>query len=119
VSHKTAHKARKYWSMLFVLFVFFCGITCVRADDGYRLWLRYEKLPSADKYRQSIRSVAVQGESATFDVIRRELSAGCAGLLGTPIVVGDRDDAAVVVGLPQTSNLIRRLGWEADLRRLG
>ena len=70
-------------------------------------------------YRQRIKSIAVQGKSATFDVIRRELSLGCAGLLGTPVVVGDRDDASVVVGLPQTSTLIRKLQWEAELKRLG
>jgi alpha-glucuronidase len=107
--------------MLFVLFVFFCGITSVRADDGYRLWLRYEQLPakSTNEYRRQINSIAVQGTSPTFDVIRRELSLGCAGLLGTPVVVGDRDDASVIVGLPQTSRLIRKLRWQADLKKLG
>jgi alpha-glucuronidase len=119
VSHKKAHKAHKAQKYWFVLFVFFCGITCAKADDGYRLWLRYEKLPSADTYRQSIRSIAVQGKSATFDVIRRELSFGCAGLLGSPLVVGDRDEASVVVGLPQTSSLIGKLRWEAELKSLG
>ena len=118
MSHKKAQKAHKYWSKCFVLFVLLCGCTCVRAEDGYRLWLRYEKLPSADRYRQSIQSIAVQGKSAAFDAIRRELSVGCAGLLGTPIVVGDRDDASVVVGTPQTSNLISKLGWEAELKNL-
>ncbi len=105
----------------FVLFVLFCGISTVRADDGYRLWLRYEQLPSRSLslYRQHIQSIAVQGKSATFDAIRRELSAGCAGLLGTPIVVGDRDEASVIVGTPQTSNFIRSLGWEAELKSLG
>ena len=114
MSHKKAHKTQKYWLMVFV---FFCGITCARAEDGYRLWLRYEKLPSADRYRQRIQSIAVQGKSATFDAIRRELSVGCAGLLGAPIVVGDRDEASVIVGTPQTSSFIRKLGWEVELTR--
>jgi alpha-glucuronidase len=118
VSHKKAQKALKYWSKCFVLFVLLCGYASVRADDGYRLWLRYEPLPSAYRYRQSIQSIAVQGKSATFDAIRRELSVGCAGLLGTPIVVGDRDDASVIVGTPQTSKFIRKLGWEVELQKL-
>jgi Alpha-glucuronidase len=118
VSHKKAHKAQKYG---FVLFVLFCAITSVKADDGYRLWLRYERLParSLNLYRERIRTVSVQGTSPTFDAIRRELSVGCAGLLETPIPVGDRDDASVVVGLPQTSPLIRKLRWEAELKSLG
>ncbi len=102
----------------FVLFVLFCGISAVKADDGYRLWLRYDKVPSADKYRDRIQSIAVHGKSATFDAIRRELSVGCAGLLGTSIVVGDRDDASVIVGTPQTSNFIRKLGWVIELQRI-
>ncbi|HEY0763596.1 MAG TPA: alpha-glucuronidase family glycosyl hydrolase [Pyrinomonadaceae bacterium] len=118
---KPQQSTQKYLTKAFALFVFFCGITCVKADDGYRLWLRYERLPeqSLNTYRERIKSIAVQGQSATFDAIRRELSVGCAGLLGTPIVVGDRAGASVVVGLPQTSPLIRTLRWTADLKRLG
>ena len=100
------------------VFLFASG---VKADDGYRLWLRYDELPPASVqiYRARIKSVAVQGQSATFDAIRRELTAGCSGLLGTPVVVGDRDDMSVVVGLPETSALIQKLKWEAELKSLG
>ena len=104
-----------------VVFVLLCGCAWVKADDGRRLWLQYDQLPlrSADRYRQRIKSIAVQGNSATFDLIRGELSQGCAGLLGAAVVVGDRDDASVVVGLPQTSNVVRKLRWEAELEKLG
>ena len=108
---------------LLVLFVPFCGY--VKADDGYRLWLRYEQLParSVNMYRERIRSIAVQGKSLTFDAIRNELKLGCSGLLGTQIEVGDIGEdgqkASVVVGVPETSSFIRKLNWEADLRRLG
>ena len=54
-----------------------------------------------------------------FDVIRGELSRGCVGLLGTAIIARDSDDASVVVGLPQTSTLIRKLQWEPELKSLG
>ena len=108
MSHKKAQKAQKillYMLNSFVLFVPFCGYA--KADDGSRLWLRYDQLPS-----QRVGSIAVQGQSATFDVIRREL-------LRAGIVVGNSDDASVVVGLPQTSTLIRKLGWEPELKKLG
>ncbi|HET9711073.1 MAG TPA: alpha-glucuronidase family glycosyl hydrolase, partial [Pyrinomonadaceae bacterium] len=94
----------------------------VRADDGYRLWLRYDQLPprSLNLYRQRIQSIAVQGESPTFNAIRRELRLGCDGLLGAQIKVEqDQNNASVVVGLPETSSLIRKLRWDADLKRLG
>src|SRR6185436_12359107 len=120
-SQKGTRSTKNLTRASFVLFVLFCGISVVRADDGYRLWLRYEQLPSRslNMYRQRIQSIAVHGKSATFDAIRRELSAGCAGLLGTPIVVGDRDEASVIVGTTQTSIFIRKLGWEAELKSLG
>jgi alpha-glucuronidase len=112
VSHKKAQKAQKiflYGLNSFVLFVLLCGY--VKADDGYRLWLRYDPLPShlANRYRERVKSIVVQGQSATFDSIRRELSEGCAGLLGTPVAVTDTVDASVVV----------KLGWDAELKKLG
>ena len=118
MSHVKALKAQKvflYSLNSFVLLVLFCG--CVKADDGYRLWLRYEPLPARSRPR--IKTISVQGQSATFDVIRSELSQGCSGLLGRPVEVGNRDDASVVVGLPQTSTLVRNLKWDAELKRLG
>ena len=93
-----------------------------KADDGYRLWLRYDQLPptSLKMYRQLITSISVEGKSKTFDVIRDELTLGCSKLLGTPInLVQNSSDASVVVGTPETSPLIRNLQWESELRNLG
>ena len=79
-----ATKKHKRFANEFAPFVLFCGLLfgfaqSVRADDGYRLWLRYDQLktPAVQQYRQLIKSISVQGNTATFDVIRRELSAGC------------------------------------------
>ena len=106
----------------FALFV--CVSWCVqtvRADDGYRLWLRYEPLParSLNVYRQQLKSIFVQGDSPTFEAIRNELRVGCTGLLRAPVAIGNSDDSSVVIGLPKTSSLIRRQHWEAELKRLG
>lgn len=70
-------------------------------------------------YHRRIKTIAVQGKSATFDAIASEISRGCNGLLGTAVVVGDLEDADVVVGLPQTSTSIGKLRWDAELKRLG
>jgi len=119
VAPTTSQQPIQHGLKLLVLLVLFCG--CVKADDGHRLWLRYEKLParSLDLYRQRIKSIGVHGESATFDVLRTELAVGCGGLLATQVSVADHDDASVVIGLPQTSMLIRKLRWEPDLTSLG
>ena len=55
-----------------------------------------------------------------FDAIRNELRLGCTGLLGTPVNFEQNEhDASVVVGLPETSALIRKLHWDAELKKLG
>jgi alpha-glucuronidase len=75
----------------------------VKADDGYRLWLRYDQIQT--------KTIAVEGKSATLDAIRDELERAGARIVN--------DKASVVVGLPGTSSLIRKLNWESDLKRLG
>ncbi len=71
MSHKKAQKTQNTWSKVFASFVPLCGCILlfasgVKADDGYRLWLRYER-------SVKIKSIAVHGESRTFDAIRQEL----------------------------------------------
>ena len=102
-----------------MLLVLLCGCTWANAEDGSRLWLRYEQLPSVKVYRERIKSIAVEGKSATFDAIRREVGLACAGLLGRTVTIGDSDEASVIIGLPQTSTLIRQQRWQAELNKLG
>ena len=116
----TATTRRTHRAFLLLLFV--CGGAVAKADDGYRLWLRYEPLPatSVRSYRQRIKSISVRGDSATAAAIRDELRIGCTGLLGTPVdVERDDDDASVIVGTPETAAFIRKLGWENELKKLG
>ena len=87
---------------VFVCFVLFCG--CVKADDGYRLWLRYDGI--------QIKTIAVHGRSATFEAIRDELKR--AGVTQTEVA-----NPSVIIGCPETSPLIRSLNWQPDLKRLG
>jgi alpha-glucuronidase len=94
-----------------------------RAEDGYRLWLRFDPLPgrAIDTYRPRVTSVVVPAGSATLDAIRAELVHGCSGLLGRPVPVSndvDRD-GAVVVGTPASSPVIARLDWGRQLADLG
>ena len=59
-----------------------------RAEDGYRLWLRYDKIDDASllaKYRKLLPTVSVAGKSATIAVIKKEISNGLKGLLQTDI----------------------------------
>ena len=95
-----------------------------RAEDGYRLWLRYVKVDDAAQlrdYQRSVSSIVVQGLSPTERIIREELQRGLAGLLDAPVPISEavREDGAVVVGTPASSPLVARVQWVKDLAALG
>jgi alpha-glucuronidase len=108
---------------LTLISIFFLFVPIVRGDDGYRLWLRYDPLPSqlATAYRNQFSSVAVPGDSATLRAARDELVSGLGGLLSQNIPATqtfDRD-GAILCGTAQTSPFIANLGWKRDLTALG
>lgn len=62
----------------------------VKADDGYRLWLKYDLLQDASKrtnYSKSINSIYPSQESPTISAAVEELLMGLKGLLGKNIAV--------------------------------
>ncbi|HXI91304.1 MAG TPA: alpha-glucuronidase family glycosyl hydrolase, partial [Blastocatellia bacterium] len=97
--------------------------TIARAEDGYRLWLRYDPLPkeAVDAYRPHVTALIVPGKSATLDAIRAELARGCEGLLGKAPTIADKlsRDGTLIVGTPKSSPLIAGLRWERQLEQLG
>jgi len=100
-----------------------CACVEALANDGYRLWLRYDPLPAnaVKDYRARVTSVVVQGQSPTLDAVRTELVSGCTGLFGgsVPLAQKVERDGAVVVGTPSGSPLIDGLGWGRQLAALG
>ncbi|HST20211.1 MAG TPA: alpha-glucuronidase family glycosyl hydrolase [Blastocatellia bacterium] len=105
------------------IIILFSIAAAAKADDGYRLWLRYDPLPGQmiSAYRSHVTSIIVPGKSATFDAIRTELASGCAGLLGRSIPVANniRRDGALIVGTTKSLPLIAELKLERQLEDLG
>ena len=61
-----------------------------RAEDGYRLWLRYDKIADATlhhTYSNQLQAISVQGTTPAFSVAQAELLAGLQGLLAKTIPV--------------------------------
>ena len=93
-----------------------------RADDGYRLWLRYDALPaaSAEKYRVNLKSIVVEGSSPTLEAARSELETGLSGLLNNKLPAAQNPESgALIIGTPKTSPLISALKLEKQLSALG
>ena len=105
----------------FVVLMMACVPTL--CDDGYRLWLRYDKLSdrSAATYQAQIKSLVVPGDSATLKAIREELSKGIGGLLGSEVQENKElaGIGSLIVGMPQTSSVIAGLNLQNTLSSVG
>jgi alpha-glucuronidase len=89
--------ARRQILFSFLTLLFFT--TQLFAEDGYRLWLRYDKIDNPAlliQYKKIIQSVSVKGNSATLNVIKQELKSGLTGLLGIGIKFVDNENTSVV-----------------------
>lgn len=84
----------------------------VHAEDGYRLWLRYDKIKNHQllhNYRNQISNVIFLDSSTTADVAKAELQKGLSGLLGQPVnSTGEIKNGSIIVA-PATSPLIGKL----------
>lgn len=109
---------------LILLSVLFGQIPLLNAEDGYRLWLRYDPIQNdqlLEAYRRGISGVLVAGNSDTAKAARRELLKGLTGLLAQeiPSVEEITRDGIVIGGTPKTSPTVAALKWDADLERSG
>lgn len=70
------------------------------SDNGYRLWLCYDKVTDnalLSQYKDLIRSYHITGTSVTNGIIRKEFAVACEGLLGGAKETSDFATASVVV----------------------
>jgi alpha-glucuronidase len=94
------------------------------AEDGYRLWLRYDKIENTTKlkeYTALIKAIVVEKESPTIQVAQKELSMALSGLLGINLQFQKDVQLAgsILIGTPSTSALIAGLRLDDKLKGLG
>ena len=84
------------------LFVCLLFIIYTKAEDGYRLWLRYDKITNAtllENYRQNITAIHFSEKSLVLNTAATELQQGMQGLLGRDILLsGTVQNGSVVAG---------------------
>lgn len=107
----------------FFFFIFFISILLAKADDGYRLWLRYTKVDNIQllsSYRNSITSIHFTGNSPSLAAAKDELLMGLEGLLGRKIIIQNNvSNAQLVVGTPKSSIVIAGLALTQQLAKAG
>ncbi len=90
-------------ALLLLLFSF------AQAEDGYRLWLRYDQLKNASLrtgYGARLTTISLPGNSPTLQVARKELQMALSGLLGK------------TVRIPETRNPLATLQIEISSGRV-
>jgi alpha-glucuronidase len=95
----------------------------VKAEDGSRLWLRYETVSDPEllrTYRTQISGWRIEGNSPTMQIAAKELQQGLEGLLASPVTSGhDIKTGMIIAGTPESSSLIGSANLQKKLKDLG
>lgn len=98
--------------IVFTAFVLLASVI-LYAEDGYRLWLRYDKIDDPAllrQYRSSIKSVVFPSNPPVATVARQELLNALQGMLDKAFVTSASIvDRCVVAGTPSSSPVIKQL----------
>ncbi len=106
-----------------LLFCIFIALTVgAFADDGYRLWQRYDKLPANNlttQYKKHLQQLIISGSSATIQKAKEELNNALTGLIGkTPATVKDlKTNGTLIIGTPANNKIIATLNLQ-DLKKI-
>jgi alpha-glucuronidase len=105
------------------LCLFFFSVLAVSADDGYRLWLRYELVSSAKllaNYRSAITSIHFPGTSPSLNAAKDELQMGLEGLLGKKVSLQNNTAFnQLVIGTAKSNAVIAALSLSQQLTKAG
>ncbi len=97
--------------LICIFFGFLVGV--LWAEDGYRLWLRYEPITDSvriQEYKNSIKQIVLPESFRSDDVIKKELQRGLSGLLGVTVPCTDSitQNGALVIGTAEDSDAVRK-----------
>lgn len=97
--------------------------TLIKAEDGYRLWLRYDKVNDEAllaRYQGNFSGIYIEGNSPVLKVASDELRNGLSGLLGKdiPLLKSAKIQGAVIAGTPDNSAVVASLGLSEKLKSL-
>jgi len=107
-----------------LLTLIFLPLHHASAEDGYRLWLRYEPIANTayhETVTQLTRELHFPGDSPTLTAARDELRRGLSGLLGESLSDTEAitTDGTLIAGTPSTSEIIAGLNLKPELTGLG
>lgn len=108
--------------IIFLILAF--TVSEIKAEDGYKLWLRYKLVSDSEllkSYKLSAAGISFEDKSPTLKAAKSELLKGINGLLGKKLDIVDEIDknGIIITGTPSESNLISSLHLESELGDIG
>src|SRR5688572_25990741 len=98
--------------LILLLFISVASSGLASADDGYRLWLRYDRVSDPavlQQYHRAIRNIHFPAASAILLTAKKELQLGLSGLLNKNIgETTSVSDNTLVVGTAVSSRHIKQ-----------
>jgi alpha-glucuronidase len=109
------------FSILLIAIFFFNSLT---AEDGYKLWLRYDPVSDPQllvHYNKYVSGFMIGGSSPTLLAAGDELKRGLSQMLGTgiPVVSAIRKHGTIIAGTPESSVIIASLNMKDKLEGVG
>ena len=96
---------------LLITFLYVVLVCAIHAENGYTLWLRYDKIDDPRlllKYQHSISGIQFNPASPILETAKKELLNGSEGLLHKKFPdVNSIDNGAIICGTPESSSLIK------------
>jgi alpha-glucuronidase len=113
----------KYFYYTLIVFAGILINNKVSGEDGYRLWLRYDKISDSqliNEYKNSITGFIIEGKSPTLLVAGKEMQMGLNGLLATsvPSAKTIKRNGLIIIGTPENSPIIASLKLNEKLKNL-
>jgi alpha-glucuronidase len=107
-----------------LLIIYIISPALLSAEDGYDLWLRYNKISNTailSQYKKQINSPVVVGTSSTIAVIKAELSRAFSGLTGTPLKISAsiEKSSSFIAGISSSSAILSSIVTKDELSRIG
>ena len=115
-------------TFIFILLFSFIVNQLNYAEDGYRLWLRYDMVSNPQKlnqYRELIKGWMTEGESSTIIAVKEELKMGLGGLLGFASFLPQPEgkvinrDGMLIAAAYKNSSLLSKLYLKNKLKNIG
>ena len=107
----------------YMILILLFTLNFILADDGYRLWLKYDKIADTQKiqiYQSAINGFMVLSKSPTGLIIKKELQNGLNGLLDTDIPeMTIMNDNAVIAGVVDDVQSMVNINLEDEIKTIG